>query len=106
MPSSGAPWKRPAWWKTTARGTNRGKTMPRRRSKLEKFQANLAALQEFVPEDLRLPSLAVKRMEGFSYLFVLIIPLLSDEGRPIFTDPTLQALFRALNHRFGGCLVA
>jgi hypothetical protein len=80
--------------------------MPRRRSKLEKLQADLAALQESIPEDLRLPSLAASRMEGFSYLFVLVLPLISSEGQPVFTDPTLQEIFRALNKRFGGCLVA
>jgi hypothetical protein len=64
--------------------------MPRRRSKLEKFQADLAALQKSIPENLRLPSLAVNRLEGFAALFFLVLPLLSSEGQPVFTDPTLQ----------------
>jgi hypothetical protein len=45
-------------------------------------------------------------MEGFAALFILVLPLLSAEGQPVFTDPTLQELFRALDRRFGGCLVA
>ena len=46
--------------------------MPRRRSKLEKFQA---ALQESIPENLRLPSLAANRLEGFAALFFLVVEL-------------------------------
>jgi hypothetical protein len=80
--------------------------MPRRRSKLEKFQDGLSALHDSIPEDLRLPSLAVNPLEGFAALFLLVVPLLSAEGLPVFTDPTLQELFRALDRRFGGCLVA
>jgi len=74
-------------------------------SKLEQFQAGLAALEQAVPEDLHLPSLAKNRMEGFAALFTVVLPLLDAQGQPVFTEQLLQALFSVLDNRFGGCLV-
>ena len=51
--------------------------MPRRKSKLEWFQAELAALRQSIPEELRLPSLRDNRLEGFASLFVIVLPLLA-----------------------------
>jgi hypothetical protein len=45
-------------------------------------------------------------LEGFACLFAIVLPLLNAQGQPVFTDPLLQELFRALDNRFGGCLVA
>jgi hypothetical protein len=42
-------------------------------SKLEKFQAELVALRRSIPEDLHLPSLKVNRLEGFAFLFVVVL---------------------------------
>jgi hypothetical protein len=77
----------------------------KRQSKLDKFQAEIAALQQSISADLHLPSLRENRLEGFAALFVLVLPLLDAAGRPVFTDPLLQELFLVLDNRFGGCLV-
>jgi hypothetical protein len=77
----------------------------KKQSKLEHFQAKLANLQRSISDDLRLPSLEENRLEGFAFLFVIILPLLNSQGQTVFTDPLLQELFRLLNNRFGGCLV-
>src|SRR5262249_31787731 len=87
------------------RRKNQGRPVAKKRSKLEEFQANLTALLESVPEDLRLPSLSVSRLEGYSYLFLVVLPLLGAEGHPVSPDPMLQDLFFAIDQRFGGCLV-
>lgn len=79
--------------------------MAKKRSKLEQFQADLAALQRSISEDLRLPSMKENRLEGFASLFVVILPLLTSEGQAVFTGPLLEELFLALDTRFGGCLV-
>jgi hypothetical protein len=72
---------------------------------LEKFRTELAALHQSVPEDLHLPSLLANRLEGFAALFAIVLPLLTAQGQPVFTNPLLQELFFALDTRFGGCLV-
>jgi hypothetical protein len=77
----------------------------KKRSKLEHFRAELAALQRSVSEDLRLPSLRENRLEGFAFLFVMVLPLLNSQGQPVFTELLLQELFLVLDNRFGGCLV-
>jgi hypothetical protein len=77
----------------------------KKRSKLEQFQADLEALQQSISEDLRLPSLKENRLEGFAFLFVVILPLLNSQGHAIYSDPLLKELFFALDIRFGGCLV-
>src|ERR1043165_5091329 len=82
----------------------RGRTVAKK-SKLEKFQAELAALQRSISTDFHLPSLKENRLEGFAALFVIVLPLLNSEGQPVFTAPILQELFLALDTRFGGCLV-
>jgi hypothetical protein len=77
----------------------------RKPSKLAKFQADLAALQRAVPEDLHLPSLRANRLEGYAALFFMVLPLSNPQGLPVFTELLLQELFLALDTRFGGCLV-
>ena len=74
-------------------------------AKREKFQAALAALQRSISEDLHLPSLHENRLEGFAALFVIVLPLLSAGGQPVFTEPLLEELFLTLDHSFRGCLV-
>jgi hypothetical protein len=77
----------------------------RKQSKLEKLQAELAALDGSIHEDLHLPSLRNNQMEGFAALFVMVLPLLNSDGEPVFTQPLLAELFLILDNRFGGCLV-
>ena len=79
--------------------------MPIKPGKVRKFRTELAALQRSISADLHLPSLRQNRLEGFAYLFVMVLPLLNVEGQPVFTDPLLQELFLAVDNRFGGCLV-
>jgi hypothetical protein len=50
--------------------------------------------------------LAENRLEGFAYLFRIVLPLFNAEGQRVFTDQILDELFEILNERFGGCMVA
>src|SRR6266446_9810223 len=72
----------------------------------DKFREQLDSLSDTIPEDLRLPSLAENRLEGYAYLFRLVLPLLNAQGKRVFTDPILDELFQVLDDRFGGCMVA
>src|SRR5439155_22548242 len=105
MRSSSVSSKRQVSWPRTALDQGRGRAVAKRQSKLEKFQAELALLQRSVSDDLHLPSLKENRLEGFAFLFVMVLPLLNSAGQPVFTDSLLQELFLALDSRFGGCLV-
>ena len=80
--------------------------MPKKKSKLEKLQVELALLQQSISSDLRLPSVREGRLEGFAHLFVIVLPLLNSEGEPVFTNALLDEIFLALDSRFGGCLAA
>src|SRR2546427_11857444 len=77
----------------------------KKQNRLQRFQVELAVLQQSTSQALHLPSLNANRMEGFAALFVMVLPLLNSEGQPVFTDPLLQELFLVLDQRFGGCLV-
>jgi hypothetical protein len=77
--------------------------MATRKTPAEKLRERLGGLSQSVPEDLRLPSLAEHRLEGYAYLFRVVLPLLNATGQRVFTDPILAELFRALDDRFGGC---
>src|SRR5262249_56581347 len=66
----------------------------------------LGRLSHTILEDLRLPSLEANRLEGYAYLFRIVLPLLNAKGKRVFTDPILDELFRVLDDRFGGCMVA
>jgi hypothetical protein len=80
--------------------------MATKKTPVDKFRQRLDGLSRSVPEDLRLPSLAENRLEGYAYLFRLVLPLLNAKGNRVFTDPILDELFRVLDERFGGCMVA
>ena len=56
--------------------------------------------------NLRLPSLDENRLEGYAYSFRIVLPLFDAEGNDVYTDPILKELFKVLNDRFGGCMVA
>jgi hypothetical protein len=70
------------------------------------FHERLDGLSDAILEDLRLPSLEENRLEGYAYLFRLVLPLLNAQGKRVFTDPILDELFQVLDNRFGGCMVA
>ncbi len=80
--------------------------MARRKSLTDKFREHLDELSRSVPEDLRLPSLEANRLEGYAYLFRIVLPLLDAKGQPVFTNPIVDELIRVLDDRFGGCMVA
>ena len=80
--------------------------MATKKTPIDIFRARLDGLSRSIPEDLRLPSLAENRLEGYAYLFRLVLPLLNAKGNRVFTDPILDELFRVLDERFGGCMVA
>jgi hypothetical protein len=63
-------------------------------------------LSRAIPEDLRIPSLQDNCLEGYAYLFRLVLPLLDAKGTRVFTDAILDELFQVPNNRFGGCMVA
>ncbi len=80
--------------------------MPKRKTPADNFRQRLGSLSGAIAEDLRLPSLAENRLEGYAYLFRLVLPLLNARGNRVFTDPILEELFQVLDDRFGGCMVA
>ena len=80
--------------------------MATRKRPTDKFRERLGRLSHAVGEDLRLPSLEANRLEGYAYLFRLVLPLLNAQGKRVFTDPILDELFQVLDDRFGGCMVA
>ena len=80
--------------------------MARKKSPADKFREGLDRLSETIPENLRLPSLEENRLEGYAYLFRLVLPLLNAKGKHVFTDPILDELFQVLDNRFGGRMVA
>src|SRR5438552_16947096 len=79
--------------------------MATKKSLADKFRERLDGLSAAIPEDLRLPSLEENRLEGYAYLFRLVLPLLNAKGQRVITDPILDELFRVLDNRFGGCMV-
>ena len=80
--------------------------MATRKSLADKFHERLAGLSAAIPEDLGLPSLEENRLEGYAYLFRLVLPLLNAKGKRVFTDAILDELFQVLDNRFGGRMVA
>ena len=76
--------------------------MAKRRPSLEK---DLRALNALVPEDLFLPSLRGNpaSVQGYAFRFFLMVPLLSSEGMPIFTNDHIARLLFEFSRRFGGC---
>ena len=80
--------------------------MATKKTPVNNFRERLAALSDAIPEDLRLPSLQENRLEGYAYLFRAVLPLFNAKGKRIFSDPILDDLFRVLDNRFGGCMVA
>src|SRR6266851_2305897 len=79
--------------------------MATKKTLAEKFRERLDGLSEAIPDDLRLPSLEENRLEGYAYLFRIVLPLLNAQGERVFTDPILNELFQVLDDRFGGCMV-
>ena len=71
--------------------------MPTKKTPADKFRARLDGLSDAIPEDLRLPSLEENRLEGYAYLFRLVLPLLNAKGKRVFTDPILDELFQAIS---------
>jgi hypothetical protein len=80
--------------------------MARRATPIERFRRQLDRLSQSQQHNLRLPSLADNRLEGYAYLFRIILPLLNADGKRVFTDPILGELFQVIDDRFGGCMVA
>jgi hypothetical protein len=80
--------------------------MASRKTSADRFRKRIRGLSEAIPEDLRLPSLEDNRLEGYAYLFRVVLPLLDANGKRVFTDPLLAELFQILDERFGGCMVA
>ncbi len=80
--------------------------MAKRKSAADAFRVRLSRLSLSIDEDLRLPSLEVDRLEGYAYLFRIVLPLYDARGKRVFTDPILAELFAILDDRFGGCMVA
>jgi hypothetical protein len=80
--------------------------MATKKTPADRFRQRLDGLSDAVGEDLCLPSLEENRLEGYAYLFRLVLPLLNAKGKRVFTDPILDELFQILDDRFGGCMVA
>src|SRR5580704_9194680 len=80
--------------------------MAAKKTQADRLRERLAGLSDAIPEDLRLPSLEENRLEGYAYLFRIVLPLLDAKGRRVFTEPILSELFKILDFRFSGCMVA
>ena len=80
--------------------------MARKKTLAENFRERLDGLSNAIADDLRLPSLEENRLEGYAYLFRLVLPLLNAKGKRVFTDAILDELFQVLDNRFGGRMVA
>ncbi len=80
--------------------------MARKKTPADTFRERLDGLSHAITDDLRLPSLEENRLEGYAYLFRVVLPLLDAKGKHVFTDPILDELFLVLDSRFGGCMVA
>jgi hypothetical protein len=80
--------------------------MAKRKPPADSFRKRLDSLSDAIPEDLRLPSLQENRLEGYAYLFRVVLPLLNAQGSRVFTDLILDELFQVLDDRFGGCMVS
>jgi hypothetical protein len=80
--------------------------MARKRTLADDFRERLNGLSNAITDELRLPSLEENRLEGYAYLFRLVLPLLDAKGKHVFDDPILDELFQVLDNRFGGCMVA
>ena len=46
------------------------------------------------------------RVQGYAYRFFLLLPLLSGEGMPVFTNELTARLLLGFTTRFGGCLAS
>jgi hypothetical protein len=80
--------------------------MATKKTPVERFRERLDGLSAAIREDLHLPSLEDNRLEGYGYLFRIVLPLFNAQGKRIFTDPILDELYHVLDDRFGGCMVA
>ena len=82
--------------------------MARRKPSPSSLSTDLQALSQRVPEDLFLASLRDQpaHVQGYAYRFFLVLPVLSAEGKRVFTDEHLSHLFSLFNTRFGGCLAS
>src|SRR6266404_4105771 len=80
--------------------------MAAKKTPADRFRERLGGLSNAIAEDLRLPSLEENRLEGYAYLYRLVLPLLNAQGKRVFTDSILDELYQILDHRFGGCMVA
>jgi hypothetical protein len=54
--------------------------MATKKTPADKFRSRLVGLSDAISEDLRLPSLQKKRLEGYAYLFRLVLPMLNANG--------------------------
>lgn len=62
--------------------------MATRKTPADRFRERLGGLNDAIAEDLRLPSLAENRLEGYAYLFRLVLPLLNPKGKRGCPNPT------------------
>src|SRR5262249_10584811 len=87
MPIQRKPWRKPAWSKPTDGRKGRARNMATKKTPVDRFRKRLDGLSHSIPDDLRLPSLEENRLEGYAYLFRLVLPLLNAKGKRVFTDP-------------------
>jgi hypothetical protein len=64
--------------------------MARKKTPADNFRERLDDLSDAITDELRLPSLEENRLEGYAYLFRVVLPLLDAKGKEVFTDPILQ----------------
>ena len=64
--------------------------MATKKTPIDRFRERLDGLSDAIPEDLRLPSLEQNRLEGYAYLFRLVLPLFNAQGKRVYTEPILD----------------
>jgi hypothetical protein len=77
----------------------------KRNPSLTPLDKELHPLSALVSEDLTIPSLREKpaRVHGYAFRFFLVLPILSSEGLPVFTNDHMATLLFEFSKRFGGC---
>jgi hypothetical protein len=66
--------------------------MAARKKPTDKFRERLGRLSRAVSEDLRLPSLEANRLEGYAYLFRIVLPLLNAIRDDLLASPGVSIL--------------
>src|SRR6266511_741694 len=97
MPSRRKRWRTPISSRPMDCRKDQARNMATKKTPADKFRERLDGLSAAIPEDLRLPSLEENCLEGYAYLFRLVLPSLNAKGKRVFTDPKKVPVILSLN---------